>query len=106
MPLIFYVSHDGNMFEADVPLGNSVMQGAVDNMIDGIIGECGGNMRCATCQCDVDEKWLDTTGAASATEIDMLKASREYQLNSRLSCQIKVSANMEGLIVHMPESQY
>ncbi len=106
MPLIFYVTHDGNMYEADVALGDSVMNGAVENMIDGILGECGGVMSCGTCHCHVDEKWLDKTGQPAATETTMLEASHNHQENSRLSCQLKVTEEMEGLTVHLPESQY
>ncbi len=106
MPLIFYVSDDGNMYEADVPIGNSVMNGAVENMIDGILGECGGVMSCATCHCYVDEKWLDKTGTASDTELEMIEATSDPRPNSRLSCQIKVTEEMEGLTVHLPQSQY
>ncbi|MGH1485325.1 MAG: 2Fe-2S iron-sulfur cluster-binding protein [Cellvibrionaceae bacterium] len=106
MPLIFYVTHDGNMFEADVPVGNSVMHGAVENMIDGILGECGGVMSCATCHCYIDEQWMDKIGAASGTEKEMIEAGSEPRPNSRLSCQIKVSEELEGLTVHLPESQY
>ena len=106
MPLIFYVTHDGNMFEADVPVGNSIMQGAVENMIDGILGECGGVMSCATCHCYVDEKWLDKTDVAYGSELEMIAASSDPRPNSRLSCQIKVTEDLEGLTVHLPESQY
>ena len=106
MPLIFYVTHDGNMYEADVPVGNSVMHGAVENMIDGILGECGGVMSCATCHCYVDEQWLDKTGTATNSEADMIAATPAPKPNSRLSCQLIVSEDMEGLTVHLPESQY
>jgi 2Fe-2S ferredoxin len=106
MPLIFYVTHDENMFEADVPVGNNVMNGAVENMIDGILGECGGVMSCATCHCYVDEKWIDKTGKAEDMELDMIQALTDPKPNSRLSCQIEVTEEMEGLIVHLPESQY
>ena len=106
MPLIFYVTHDGNMYEADVPVGSSVMQGAVSQMIDGIVGECGGAMRCGTCHCYIDPQWQDKIPAASATESEMLAATSDPRPNSRLSCQIKVSPEMEGLIVHLPHSQY
>ena len=106
MPLIFYVTHDGNMFEADVPVGQSVMNGAVDNMIDGIEGQCGGCMSCGTCHCFVDDKWLDKTGKAEGAELDLLNAITDPQPNSRLACQIEVTPEMEGLTVHMPESQF
>ena len=106
MPLIFYVTHDGNMYEADVAIGDSVMNGAVQNMIDGILGECGGVMSCGTCHCHIDEKWQDKTGEPANAELAILEASHNYEDNSRLSCQLKVTADMEGLTVHLPESQY
>lgn len=106
MPLITFVEHNGNSYEADVPVGNSVMQGAVDNMIDGIVAECGGACVCATCHCIVDDAWLKTTGTPSADEEMMLEAASERQENSRLSCQMIVTEEMDGLIVHLPESQY
>jgi 2Fe-2S ferredoxin len=106
MPLIFYVTHDGNMFEADVPIGNNVMNGAVENMIDGILGECGGVMSCGTCHCYVDENWQEKTGTASAIEQEIIEGSTDPKPNSRLSCQIEVTEELEGLIVHLPKSQY
>jgi 2Fe-2S ferredoxin len=106
MPLIFYVTHDGNMYEADVAVGNSVMNGAVENMIDGILGECGGVMSCGTCHCYVDDAWLEKTGHAEGAELDMINATTDPRPNSRLSCQIKVTPELEGLTVHLPESQY
>ena len=106
MPLITYIDHNGNAFEADVPVGDSVMQGAVDNMIDGIIGECGGACACATCHCFVDDAWIEKTGSASEEEQLMLELSSELRENSRLSCQIEVTEALDGLVVHMPQSQY
>jgi 2Fe-2S ferredoxin len=105
MPLIFYVTHDGNMFEADVPVGENVMQGAVDNGIDGIVGACGGSMCCATCHCYVDDAWINKTGVAEGAEFEMVAATNEPKTNSRLSCQLVVSDEMDGLTVHLPSSQ-
>ena len=106
MPVIKYIEHNGNTHEADVPVGNSVMQGAIDNMVDGIIAECGGACICATCHCIVDDAWLEATGTRSADEDMMLEAVTERTENSRLSCQIEVTAEMDGLVVHLPQSQY
>ena len=106
MPLIFYVTHMGDMYEAEVPLGNSVMQGAVDNMIDGILGECGGAMRCGTCHCYVDAKWVDKVGEASKNEQALINTSGKQQANSRLSCQITVREDLDNLVVHLPDAQY
>ncbi len=106
MPLINYIQANGNQYEADVPVGESVMQGAVDNMIDGILAECGGACSCATCHCYVEPAWVDTIPAPEAGEKDMLEAVVDLQDNSRLSCQIKVTDDMEGFTVRLPESQY
>jgi len=106
MPLVTYISHDGTTNEIEVPTGNSVMQGAVDNMLDGIIAECGGSCSCATCHCYVDEAWLDKVTTASEMEKDMLECVLEPQKNSRLSCQIDVTEELNGLVIRLPESQF
>lgn len=106
MATVTYISHDGNSIEVDVPTGTSVMQAAVDNMIDGIVGECGGSCSCATCHCYVDEKWVARIPAASGMEKDMLECVLEPRPNSRLSCQIVVTEALDGLVVHLPESQF
>ena len=102
------VDYDGTRHKVDVPIGDSVMQGAVSNMISGIVGECGGGMACATCHCYVDDAWMDKVGpAASTAEKEMLQsAASEEKPGSRLSCQITVSPELDGLIVHLPEAQY
>lgn len=106
MPLINYIEANGNQFEADVAVGESVMQGAVDNMIDGILAECGGACACATCHCYVDEAWVNKIAAPEEQEQDLLEAVVEPKENSRLSCQIFVTEDMEGFTVHLPASQY
>ena len=106
MPLVTYISHDGTTTEIEVPAGNSVMQGAVDNMLDGIIAECGGSCSCATCHCYIDEAWGDKVPPASEMEKDMLECVLEPQNNSRLSCQINVTDELDGLVVKLPESQF
>ncbi len=106
MPLIQFITHDGNQYEAEIDTGSTLMQGAVDNMIDGILAECGGACSCATCHCFIDDAWVDVVGTAEGIEHEMLDVVREPKENSRLSCQITVTDEMEGLIVHLPESQY
>ena len=106
MPLIKYVDHSGNEFEAEVDVGKTVMEGAMDNMIDGILAECGGCCSCATCHVYVDEAFLPITGTAEGMEKEMLSAVNDPKPNSRLSCQIVVNDEMDGLRVEMPESQY
>ncbi|RUO65596.1 ferredoxin, 2Fe-2S [Pseudidiomarina planktonica] len=106
MPRIIYIDASDNQFEADVEVGSNVMEGAVDNMIDGILGECGGVMSCATCHCYVDENWLGKLPPMSEQEEDMLDMAIEPKDNSRLSCQIEVTEELDGLVVRMPKSQY
>src|SRR4249920_2114306 len=101
MPKITYIEHNGREHRVDVPLGLSVMRGAVDNNIPGIDADCGGQCACATCHVYVDAAWLALTGthAAGSQEASMLSFAALAQPNSRLSCQITVSEALDGLIV-------
>lgn len=102
MPVITYIQPNGQAVEFEVPLGSSVMQGAIDNMVEGIVAECGGACSCATCQVYVDPQWMDIVGPACDFEQDMLSAASEVRSNSRLSCQIEITPELHGLIVSMP----
>jgi 2Fe-2S ferredoxin len=106
MPVVNFVSHDGSTVQADVASGTSIMQAALDSGIDGIIAECGGACSCATCHCYVDKNWLGKTGEAEEIEKEMLECVLEPQDNSRLSCQISVTDEMDGIVINIPESQY
>ncbi len=106
MPVINYIEANGTKHEVDVAAGENIMQGAVDNMIDSILAECGGACACATCHCYVDEAWNNKIPAAESAEKDLLEAVVDPKENSRLSCQIVVTDDMEGFTVHLPESQY
>ena len=106
MALVTYINNDGSSHEIEVPVGNTVMQGAVDNLIDGIVAECGGSCSCATCHCYVDEAWISRIPPASGMEKDMLECVLEPKPNSRLSCQIVVTEDLDGLVVRLPESQF
>ncbi|MFF0739573.1 2Fe-2S iron-sulfur cluster-binding protein [Streptomyces sp. NPDC004111] len=108
MPKITYVALDGTARTAEVPLGTSVMRGAVLNDIDGIVAQCGGNAQCATCHVYVDEASLHQLEPAepNPNEDYMLDFTvAERRPHSRLSCQLEVTGPMEGLIVHLPERQ-
>lgn len=106
MVSINYVDSDGNITTLDLPEGHSLMQGAVLNGIDGIIGECGGSMVCATCHCYVDPDRFAELEPASAEELDLLdEVAAERKPNSRFACQIKVIASYEGLTVFIPDTQ-
>lgn len=108
MAWVTYVEHNGAEHKVDVPNGDSVMQGAVNNGITGIVAECGGGLACATCHCMIDDAWADRVGGpASEAEAEMIEAAaNDPQPTSRLSCQITVDEDFDGLIVHLPESQF
>jgi 2Fe-2S ferredoxin len=106
MPKITYIEHDGTEHAAEVKNGLSVMEGAIRNRVPGIDADCGGACACATCHVYVDEAWQAKTGEASAMEESMLDFAENVQPNSRLSCQIRVSDALDGLVVRMPESQH
>ena len=105
MPKITYIEFNGNEHEIDVPNGLSVMEGAVRNLVPGIDADCGGACACATCHVYVDPAWTDKTGSREAMEDSMLDFAEQVQDNSRLSCQIKVTDELDGLVVRMPEHQ-
>ena len=106
MAKITYIEHGGTEHVIDVKPGLTVMEGAVKNNVPGIDADCGGACACATCHVYVDEAWLARTGAKSSMEESMLDFAESVQDNSRLSCQIKVTDELDGLVVTMPESQH
>jgi 2Fe-2S ferredoxin len=106
MAKITYIEHDGTEHAIDVKTGLTVMEGAVKNNIPGIDADCGGACACATCHVYVDEAWLAKTGERTAMEESMLDFAEAVADNSRLSCQIKVTDELDGLRVTMPESQH
>ena len=106
MAKITYIEHNGTEHVIDVKNGLSVMEGAVKNNIPGIDADCGGACACATCHVYVQAPWTDKTGEKSAMEESMLDFAENVEDNSRLSCQIKVTDELDGLVVKMPESQH
>ena len=105
MARITYIADDGEQTVLEVEPGRSVMQAAVAEGVLGIIGDCAGNMACATCHVYVDSAWVDRVGSKSDTESLMLEEVFNRQPNSRLSCQIRVSEELDGLVVRLPERQ-
>lgn len=106
MPKVVYIEHDGTQHEIELDTGWTLMQGATLNGIDGIEGECGGSCACATCHVYVDEAYVDKLEPASEMEDEMLECTVcERKSNSRLSCQIKASPELDGIIVRLPEAQ-
>lgn len=108
MPQVTFVTYDGQRQDADVPLGENVMRAALYNGVEGIIGECGGGLSCATCHCYVDQEWTDRVGPPSSqAEEELLEsAGAPVKPTSRLSCQVEMTEGLDGLVVHLPESQY
>ena len=105
MAKITYIEHNGTNHTVDVQNGLTVMEGAVQNNIPGIDADCGGSMACATCHVYVKEDWFDKINEKNEGEDDMLDQAYEPKKNSRLSCQILVSDDLDGLVVDMPEKQ-
>lgn len=106
MAKITYVEHDGREHVVEVKTGLSVMEGAIRNNVPGIDADCGGACACATCHVYVDEAFVTAAGQPSAMEESMLDFAENVQPNSRLSCQIRVNDELEGLIVRLPENQH
>ena len=106
MVQITYVEHDGTEHVVDSQTGVSLMQAAIDNLVPGIDADCGGECSCATCHVMVNENWLEKVGPPGEMEESMLDLNPERQENSRLSCQIEVSEELDGLRVTMPEFQF
>ena len=105
MTKITYKDFQGNSKTINVESGLSVMEGAIQNEIPGIDADCGGSMACATCHVYVEEKWLNKIPKAEEAEVDMIDMAFEPKKNSRLSCQIIVSDELDGLIVNIPSKQ-
>ena len=105
MTKITYITHDKQNNTIDVQNGLTVMEGAVQNDIPGIDADCGGGMACATCHVYVNEEWSDKLPAKEDGEEDMLDMAYEPNKFSRLSCQIIVSDDLDGLVVNIPEKQ-
>ncbi|WP_443748835.1 2Fe-2S iron-sulfur cluster-binding protein [Asticcacaulis solisilvae] len=106
MAKITYIEHSGTEHTIEVKTGQSVMEGAVKHNIPGIDADCGGACACATCHVYVDDAWTDKTGEASVMEQSMLDFANDLQPNSRLSCQIIVKDDLDGLVVRMPADQH
>lgn len=106
MPKITYVSADGADDTVDVPVGTSVMRGAVGAGLDGIVAECGGNAMCATCHVYVPDDYADRLPQVSTVEDELLESTASERLpSSRLSCQLPVTEQLDGMTVRLPETQ-
>jgi 2Fe-2S ferredoxin len=106
MPTICYITPDGERHEVEVENGYTVMEGAINNNIAGIVAECGGACACATCHSYIDEAWVSKLTEMDDMEDSMLDAAFERKDNSRLTCQIEVTDALNGLVVHVAENEY
>jgi 2Fe-2S ferredoxin len=103
---VTYISDAGASASIDVPVGDSVMEGAIHNSVDGIVAECGGACMCATCHVYVDPEWVARLPAIEEDENAMLESTASPRLaNSRLSCQLRVTKELDGLVVKTPPTQ-
>ena len=105
MVRVRFIQHDGTEQVVQGEVGSSVMQTARDNLVPGIIGDCGGNCSCATCHGYVDPAWLDKLEPRDENEDIILDGAMDTQNNSRLTCQIKLKPELDGLIIRLPVSQ-
>lgn len=106
MPKVTYIESGGEQHVVDVQPGLSLMEGAVQNSVPGIAAICGGACACATCHIYIDEAWRSATGARNELEESMLEMADDVQPNSRLACQIKMSDELDGLVVRLPDAEY
>lgn len=105
MTKLTIVAFDGTRFDLNADDGSTVMENAVRNSVPGVDAECGGACACATCHVYVDEDWVEKVGGPAPMEEDMLDFAFDVRPSSRLSCQIKVTQALDGLVVHVPERQ-
>jgi 2Fe-2S ferredoxin len=106
VPKITFIEFDGTAHEIDVPAGGSVMEAAVSNNVPGIDADCGGACACATCHVFVNEAWMGQVGERGEMEQSMLDFAENVRATSRLSCQIVLTDELDGLVVDMPEAQH
>ena len=106
MPRVTYITPNGERHEVEVEKGYSVMEGAIDNNIDGIVAECGGACACATCHSYIDAAWIEKLPEMDDMEDSMLDAAFDRKPNSRLTCQIELSDELDGLVVHVADNDY
>ena len=105
MPTLTIIEFSGKEHRIDAEEGKSVMQTALDALVPGIMADCGGSCSCATCHCYVDEAWMARLPAVESAERDMIECALDPQDNSRLSCQLRITPQTDGLVIRLPKSQ-
>jgi len=106
VPSVTFIQPDGSSQTVEAPIGESVMKAAMKADVPGIVAECGGNCSCATCHAHVDEQWFGRLESAGDFEAAMLDGVIEQAPTSRLTCQIKMREDLDGMVVRVPASQY
>jgi len=106
MPRITFITHKGERHDVEVENGYSVMEAAINNNIAGIVAECGGACACATCHSYIDEAWIGKMPEMDDMEDSMLDAAYDRRDNSRLTCQLEMNDEWDGLVVHVAENEY
>ena len=104
-PVMVFIAHDGTEYKVQAEIGQSVMQSAITASVPGILADCGGQCSCATCHGYVDKSWFGRLPKPDSMETDMLTVAMEPRDNSRLTCQIKMTADLDGIVIQLPESQ-
>ncbi len=105
MPAVIYIEHNGDTIRAEAPLNRNLMQVALDNSVAGILGDCGGSCSCATCHGYIDAEWAAKLPPISETEAFMLEGVPEPRPTSRLCCQIRMTPELDGIVVRLPQEQ-
>jgi 2Fe-2S ferredoxin len=106
MPQLTIIEFGGTSHRLEVTEGTSVMRAAVDARVQGILADCGGSCSCATCHCYIDAEWVSRIPPPGADELELLEGAVEVNERSRLSCQIRVDHQLDGLVVHIPKAQF
>jgi 2Fe-2S ferredoxin len=106
MPKLIFIEHTGREHAVEAVIGQSIMQAAIDHMVPGIIADCGGSCSCATCHAYIEGAWAGKLPSMQDSENGMLDGSPYREASSRLTCQIPVTPELDGLVIRLPKSQY
>jgi 2Fe-2S ferredoxin len=106
MPTITFIEHNGAEHVVDAAVGSSLMSAAIDNLVPGVLGDCGGSCACGTCHGYIDANWIAQLPSPTSDEDAMLPGVLDMQSNSRLLCQLQMTEHLDGLVVRLPVSQY
>jgi 2Fe-2S ferredoxin len=105
MSKVTYIDKNVKSYVVEIANGANLMQAAIDNSVPGVLGDCGGAAACATCHVFVDPAWAERAGAAADIEADLIDGLLDTKPTSRLSCQIVMRDELDGIVLHLPEQQ-